>query len=46
MFETRAGKENASLLGIASLPYSQQPVTELADRFTKEKRQKKAVHVY
>jgi len=46
MFETRAGKENASLLGIASLPYSQQPVTEPADRFTKEKSQKKAVHIY
>jgi hypothetical protein len=45
MFETRAGRENPSLLGIASLPYSQQPVTELADRFTKEKGQKKAVHV-
>jgi len=45
MIETRAGKENPSLLGIASLPYSQQPVTELADRFTREKGQKKAVHI-
>jgi hypothetical protein len=45
MFETRAGNENPSLLGITSLPYSQQPVTELADRFTEEKGQKKAVHV-
>lgn len=45
MFETRDGKENASLLGTASLPYSQHPVTELSDRFTNEKGQKKAVHV-
>jgi hypothetical protein len=43
MFETRAGKENPSLLGISSLPYSQQPVTELADRFTKEKAQEKVL---
>jgi hypothetical protein len=45
MFETRAGKENPSPLGIASLPYSQQPVTQLADRFTKEKEQKNFLHV-